>query len=73
MEPVDPGDLADWTWSVEDNGEAHRTARPTAHEKNIGQVARYNDLTNMGALPLPFELDNLVKFPEKHNHNMVVP
>lgn len=40
------------------------TGRPDLkkHEKNSGQVVRYTDLTNMGALPRPFELDNLVKF-----------
>lgn len=63
MEPVDPGDLADRAWCVEDHSEAYRTPRPTLHEKNIGQVVRYIDLSNMGSLLWPFKEDNLVKFP----------
>lgn len=28
MQPVNPGDLAEGAWSVEDHRKAHRTARP---------------------------------------------
>lgn len=63
MEPVDPGDLADRAWCVEDHSEAYRTPRSTVHEKKTFDVVKYTDLSNMGLLLWPSEEDILVKFP----------